>query len=218
MDRYRDDQPEFKTRGFTLQVVMDLRNVPDLLVALSNCEGWPVNILRLHEADYKDEDLVVVDAGGGDVAPRPIQGGIRPGNGGFGPPPRGVGARPGEGAENAAVSSHSPMDDPTLARVSIVGLMYIFKTPPEPVATATETPVAPAAAPAAGDATAPAAESPSTGTDSAPAAGDEPASEPDAADKPDAATDNDESDDKPTDDASDPPETKSKPKAGSQSQ
>lgn len=214
VDRYRDDQPEFKTRGFTLQLVMDLRSVPALLVALSNCEGWPVNILRVHEADYKDEDLVVVDAGGGDAAPRPPAGGVRP-PAGFGPPPRGgIGPRPGEEADNGPAGSRSPLDDPNLARVAIVGLMYIFKTPPEAPA-APETPAAPAAAPVAGEPATPAA-----AADSAPSGGDEPESEPAATDKPEATTDKDDSEEKgadaPSDSSSDPateaPESKSKPK------
>src|SRR5437762_8133844 len=61
MERYRDEQKEFKTRGFSLQVVMDHRRIPQLLVALSNCEHWPITVLRMHEADYKDEDLVAGD-------------------------------------------------------------------------------------------------------------------------------------------------------------
>src|SRR5437588_210452 len=64
MERYRNDEPEWKTRGFPLQVVMDHRRSPDLLVALSNCE-WPINVLGVHEADYKDEDLVRVAGGSG---------------------------------------------------------------------------------------------------------------------------------------------------------
>src|SRR5262249_15653552 len=60
-ERYRDDQKEFKTRGFSLQVVMDNHRIPDLLVALSNSPNWPINVLRAQEADYKDEDLIPAD-------------------------------------------------------------------------------------------------------------------------------------------------------------
>jgi hypothetical protein len=56
MGRYRDDKPEFKTRGFYLEVIMDHRRVPELLVALANAD-WPINVLYVQEADFKDEDL-----------------------------------------------------------------------------------------------------------------------------------------------------------------
>jgi hypothetical protein len=208
MDRYRDDEKEFKTRGFSLQVVMDLRRVPDLLVELSNCEGWPINILRVHEADYKDEDLVIVDDGGaggqGDFTPRTMA----PGGAGIRPPAatalgRRTMSRPQDedgGDEEGPVNTRSPLEDPNLARVAIVGLIYIFKTPPEAPAAAPsatqETPAAPVAATGAG---------PAAASDAPPAVADAPKSEADEADeKPEASAD---SDDKGPD-ASDPADSK----------
>lgn len=215
MDRYRDNQKEFNTRGFSLQVVMDLRHVPDLLVALSNCEGWPVNILRVHEADYKDEDLATLDsgAGAGEGVPRPMP--AAAGNAGFGRPPGG-GAPPRavpralEEGDDGPANTRSALDDPNLARVAIVGLIYIFKAPPEPVATpaAPQPPGAPAAAADADKTGAAAAGETPAGADSAPSAEDDPTPESDAAEKSDSTTEKDESDDQ----ATDLPETKSQPK------
>src|SRR6185312_20536 len=96
MERYRDEQKEFKTRGFSLQVVMDHRRIPQLLVELSNCANWPINVLRVHEADYKDEDLVPGDS------ESPAGGRMMPGMGmGYGGPRaggHGAGPRAGHGA------------------------------------------------------------------------------------------------------------------------
>jgi hypothetical protein len=218
MERYRDEQKEFKTRGFSLQIVMDHRRIPDLLVALSNCESWPINVLRVHEADYKEEDLV---SGEGDVpsggrSPMPSGLGGRRGGAGLGSAPgisdmsRGVGGRsgisgprPSFGARGGAgdeggegfVPARSALDDPNLANVAIVGLIYIFNKPPD------APPAPPTAQPA---------------ETTQPVAGATPATEPaDAADKtePAGATDettsetsSEKSDEKPDDSADTKPE------------
>src|SRR5262249_33738821 len=40
-ERYVEEKPEWKTCGFEVAVLMDQRRVPDLLVELTNSEGWP---------------------------------------------------------------------------------------------------------------------------------------------------------------------------------
>jgi hypothetical protein len=181
MERYRDEQKEFKTRGFSLQVVMDHRRIPDLLVALSNCEHWPINVLRMHEADYKDEDLVPGDG-------ESTMGGRMPPMGGYGGPRSGSSAGSGmnsemmmrsmrgmmnsragspaitrppaamrgaeEGGEGYSVA-RSALDDPNLANVAIVGLIYIFNKPDPPPAPAVTQPVG-TTQPVAGTTSAPA--------------------------------------------------------------
>lgn len=189
INRYCDDQKEWKTRGFSLQVIMDLQSVPDLLVALSNCKGWSINVLRVHEADRKDGDLVAPggaeNAMGGDNRPRPFAGerpdGVKPA-GGPGPRP----------------NKRTPLDDENLATVSIVGVIYIFKKPPE----------APVTAPPA---TAPGADGTVAGnpTGAAPAAdsstsGDAPADKPESESEPD----------EPADESTDAPAGSEKPDAG----
>ncbi|MBI3864593.1 MAG: hypothetical protein HY290_22145 [Planctomycetia bacterium] len=165
-DRYRDDKPEWRTRGFHLEVIMDHRKVPELLVALANAD-WPTSVLRIQMSDYKDEDLV--DAAGEMAG----QGGPRGGSassmrsmppGGSGPPGAagaampGVSSRTGNPAARSpgrtgrdddesdpsggagsrrisgsagAAGNRSPLDDPNLAHVAIVGVIYLIKKPPE---------------------------------------------------------------------------------------
>ncbi|MGE5194616.1 MAG: hypothetical protein ACM3U2_19155 [Deltaproteobacteria bacterium] len=187
INRYCEDKKkEWKTRGFSLEVVMDHRRVPDLLVELSNCPGWPINILRVHVADTQDEDLVRDDGGGG-LGGMGMAGGPPGGRFGGGPmggpdmmkmmaprkgaaraaAPEGLGAPPGLGGrpkpaagrdsedfevgETSSANRPSPLDDPNLARVAIVGVIYIFNQPKEPPAAApgSQPQSAPAAAPVA---------------------------------------------------------------------
>jgi hypothetical protein len=224
MERYRDEQKEFKTRGFTLQVVMDHRRIPQLLVELSNCEHWPINVLRVHEADYKDEDLVPDDSESpaGGRMPMPSGYGPRPGSSGMGGrgmnsemmmrsgmmKARGgssIGARPqammrgGEEGGEGFSAARSALDDPNLANVAIVGLIYIFNKPPDPPPAPSATqpggttqPVA-GAIPAAGTPSTP-AESAATGADAADEPSDDKSSEKpeDSADtKPDSPSEDD---------------------------
>jgi translation initiation factor IF-2 len=211
MDRYCDDKKEWKTRGFSLEVIMDHRRIPDLLVALSNIEGWPVNILRVHVADYKDEDLVAAGVPGGDnsrmrgmmMPPTPDSRGPAAGHiggkAGMGAPPRMPMTTPRQpiprGSEDGfegPVNTRDPLDDPNLATVAIVGVIYIFKRPP-PVAPAAPSPGAAPGGTAPGT-TAPAAETPeATAADPAepaeemPEKSEAPAAAGDTTDEPDEA-------------------------------
>jgi len=157
--RYREEKPEWKTRGFYLEVIMDHRRVPDLLVALANAD-WPVNVLRVQMADYQDEDLADADGGGMLGGGGMMSGSGRGGAAGHGASParpvaptRGVASGPAghaggtvgrptmppmpragrptdDGGEAASMSSNrSALDDPNLANVAIVGTIYIFNKP-----------------------------------------------------------------------------------------
>lgn len=157
--RYREEKPEWKTRGFYLEVVMDHRRVPDLLVALANAD-WPVNVLRVQMSDYQDEDLADADGGSGMPGSAGMMAGFRGGSGGghgaapsrpIAPTRSGVptgpaghsggtvgrptmpmprGGRPTEDGEAASPNSNrSALDDPNLANVAIVGTIYIFNKP-----------------------------------------------------------------------------------------
>jgi hypothetical protein len=235
-ERYCDDKTkEWKTRGFSLEVIMDHRRLADLLVALSNCEGWPVNILRVHVADLKDEDLVPADGGGaGDMSPaRPAMSRMMMGaGGGHAGLAAGTGAHPMAGADRRMATPRMreaggertantplPMEDPNLAKVAIVGVIYIFQKPPEPKATPAvpQTPgTVPAASPVGG-ASPPPATSAAAETET-PAAGT--AEEPtgNAEEKPDATDGKDETTAEPVGDApaapAAQPDTKPKPAAG----
>jgi len=184
MGRYREDKPEYRTRGFYLEVVMDHRRIPDLLAALVNAD-WPINILRVQESDFKDEDLAEGGGGlsgmGGRMSSQmmPGMGGGAGMRGGLGGPPPGM--RGGGGSFKAATSrlvddsndspvnsrsamdlnNRSALDDPNLANVSIVGVIYIFKKPPEEKSGATP-PASPAPSATPSAATAPVAPAPAT--------------------------------------------------------
>jgi len=227
-NRYCDERKEWRTRGFSLEVIMDHRRVPDLLVALSNVEGWPINILRVHVADSSDGDLVGTEAGGASADTRSMMSGMR---GSGAPPGPGAGHGGGRGAapslppmsrppmsrpplerrqdrdseSGSGTTSFAPsaLDDPNLARVSIVGLVYIFLKPPElpPTTTPAQSPgasPAPVAAAAADPAAATTTEA-ETAADDAGTAGDadekpeskteEPTDEPPAAAAPESEAD-----------------------------
>jgi hypothetical protein len=71
VDRYVEKKPEWKTRGFYLEVVMDHRKVPNLLVALTNAGekwGFPIRIGRVHQADFREEDMISAATGTGGLA------------------------------------------------------------------------------------------------------------------------------------------------------
>jgi hypothetical protein len=235
-NRYCDERKEWRTRGFSLEVIMDHRRVPDLLVALSNMTGWPTNILRVHVADSSDGDLVGTEgpAPSGDMRSM-MQSGMR--GAGSGAPPGPAGGHAGRGLapspppmsramqrrldrdsdSGPVATSNAPsaVDDPNLARVSIVGLVYIFLKPPElpPTTTPTQSPGAPqvpVAAVPADPATATTDGEPTAGSDDAKAAGD-------ADEKPEPKTD--ESIDEPPAGAADSeadsrPKTEDEGKAG----
>jgi hypothetical protein len=206
-NRYRDEKPEWMTRGFHLEVVMDHRHVPELLTALSNA-SWPMTVLRIQMSDYRDEDLAVVGSGtsgmggsarGGMSGMSSMRGmPMGAAGGSSGPigskssaPTRRPAAARGEDDDSFADSlpsdsqqnNRSALDDPNLAHVAVVGLIYIIKKPPEektpsssgpsPVTT-TSTPPASASPAAPADATA----ADAAAADPAGAAADQPADEP----------------------------------------
>lgn len=68
--RYVDDDKDmpFKTRGFYLQVVMEIRHVPELIVELTN-SPYPVRVVRVQQADVMMDD---VDTSGGGFSRSPM--------------------------------------------------------------------------------------------------------------------------------------------------
>jgi hypothetical protein len=208
-NRYCDEKKEWRTRGFSLEVVMEHRWVPQLLVALANTEGWPISILRVHVADSSDGDLVGTEGAspGGDSMRSMMPSAMK--RSGSGAPPGTAGGLAGRGAppsampsampkpspsrrlerdSDSAPSSNAPsaLDDPNLAKVSIVGVVYIFLQPKElPVTTPpAQTPGAPATAPVA---TAPA--DPTAATSDTAGSSDEAGVEGDPDEKPESKTD-----------------------------
>lgn len=173
MGRYVDDKAaEWKTRGFYMELVMDHRKVPDLLVALANSE-WPIRVTRVHQSDFLEEVLVSeqpVASNRPSAAPRrPVRaavpsnaddedrpvlfGGLRPGaRGGMSLPRTSPTPRTTGGPAVPGQPSGSAFDDHNLANVAIDGLITIFKKPPEEPAAATQE-----SAPASGAQGAPAA-------------------------------------------------------------
>src|SRR5262249_6040732 len=111
-NRYCDEKKEWRTRGFSLELIMDHRRVPDLLVAPSKMEGWPVNILRVHVADSSDGDLVGTETGTGPGPSsdmRAMMQGMRAA--------AGSGAPPGPGpVGRGAPPSPAPMSRPAMQR------------------------------------------------------------------------------------------------------
>lgn len=162
MQRYVEEQPEWKTRGFYMEVVMDHRKVPDLLVALANA-NWPVRVLRVHQGDLKQESLVSATPetqsplagrggggrGGGGVAAgyaAALAAQMRGGGGGMNMSTRG----PTRGPAVTSATTEQALDDYMLATVALDGLITIFKKPPEePIVPETTTPTTPTTAAAA---------------------------------------------------------------------
>lgn len=98
--RYIDneDGAPYRTRGFKLTVVMDHRKVPDLYAQLTSSERspWPVKILRMNIADFKEADSFGGGGGGGMPGMPGMAGGGRPftaNGGGPGAFPGGAGGR-----------------------------------------------------------------------------------------------------------------------------
>jgi hypothetical protein len=159
MKRYVEEKTEWKTRGFYLEVIVDQRQVPQLLVELTNAE-WPIRITRVHQADLNDETLVGGGSAGG-MPGMPVGAGMGAGMGRGGASPEaamrkmmGAGAMgggrsapsrrqsvDGEEAGGAARPMRSEMggrsegmsglDDPMLVTLAVDGLFTIFNKPPE---------------------------------------------------------------------------------------
>lgn len=120
MERYIQKKPEWKTRGFYLDVAMDHRRVADLLVALSNAR-WPARIARVQQADYADETLkeaispTAPKAGPYMIAPQPDFVETTPG--------------PDYLGSTGPILSIDAGKDPNLANVSISGWFIIINPP-----------------------------------------------------------------------------------------
>jgi len=192
MQRYVAEREEWKTRGFYLEVTMDHRKVPDLLVALANA-GWPVRVMRVHQADSKPEDLVPFNEltplasgsrGGGNsayVAAMNAQMARmgRSGDMGMGRGP--MMGRSGRGPITVNPLSEQALNDHMLASVALDGVITVFKKPPEepappettapstttPAAAETAAPASPAS-PAEGQPASDAEEQKKDGADAAP--------------------------------------------------
>ena len=158
--RYREEKDEWKTRGFYMELVIDQSRVPDLLVTLSNAK-WPINVLRVQLADYKDEAMTSTDlASGMDAFRSPMPGAMKMGSPGMSLPPAmqnlrtaGVPAprKKNRDADDEGDSySSNPMasrnagfsrnpqalDDPNLVNIALDGVIYVFKKPKEEPKTA----------------------------------------------------------------------------------
>jgi len=124
--RYVEDgstQP-FKTRGFSLKVIIDHTRVPDLVAELSNMP-WSVEILRVHQIDTVDAKYVPAED------EKKTRGRNTPTAPNFG------GRRESERAVDAQINRGDPhakkflaaTTDPTLATVVVAGLMTLYTDP-----------------------------------------------------------------------------------------
>lgn len=200
--RYIEDKKEWRTRGFYLELVMDHRRVPELLVTLSN-SPWPIRITRVQQVDYADEDLVDAPGSSGLAGGTEMRPGIsgppgissmmpRPGSStasSLGPSrpllsrPPGAISTEGESADGRGLSA---FDDPMLANVAVSGVFTIFKKPDEPPQQAT-----PQSGPGTPTATPPAAGAQTAGTASPAATEGADAAEKPTADETPSATESD---------------------------
>lgn len=151
--RYLEELPQAKKRGFYLEVVIEQKNLPDLLVQLSKSE-WPVRILHVNLAELQpdpmtppaDEGLTAAErlrgireaeaaaaaanpTGFGNPAVRPL-------------PPAVVPGAP------LAMSDDAAMADPSLVVAAISGYIVIYNPPP--AAAPSSDPAAPPGQPAPG--------------------------------------------------------------------
>jgi hypothetical protein len=173
-----DAKLPFKTRGFSLKLVMDHHQVPEVVAQLTNMP-WPVQILRIHVAasaadiqeamneKYGPPTRQSSNSGNrrrsrrGRSASQALEGGE-------------IGGVARANADAAQKHFHSALQDDSLATVVIVGLMTIYHLPeaeqtsadagtkdraePKPV---TETPAEPASKPRPQSEEKPAAQPPS---------------------------------------------------------
>jgi hypothetical protein len=226
-NRYRDDKDDlaWKTRGFHLEVIMDHRQVPELLTRLVD-STWRVTILRVQMSDIYGEDMP--DVGSGTAGNRGgLTGGMPPGGPGRGgsagmdmmmmkksgqmigssgksAPVRTAPRGNDEGGEGFGAQTAAAKEDPNLAHVAIVGLIYIAKKPPEE-----KTPATPPA-PGGSSNTPPAANSPAPPAVAGP--GKTNGTEADSAEATDPATGTAEEEtmtEEPAEDAADKPSTPS---------
>lgn len=164
--RYIDDdqaQP-YRTRGFKLTVIMDHRKIPDLYAQLTSSERspWPIQIVRMHVGRLSDAGGVRTEmmAAGAGEAEEPGFAGL--GGGVRSPALPGRAVRPPSGfgeqdeifgdptTKNRDKQSVDMMDNPFLARVTLAGMITLYKEPekkdqPSPAGNPPET--APATSP-----------------------------------------------------------------------
>jgi len=142
VERYVDkgDELEFRTRGFYMHLVMDHRQLPELLVQLTK-SNWPVEIVRVNQTSLHptvimgDSDLSNPMAGGAGADPFGPAGpdGAPPdinlddfGQDGGGFPDAGGNRRRSGGSSTLAKAA---LADPYMAEVVIAGLMTLYKPP-----------------------------------------------------------------------------------------
>ena len=165
--RYIEDEARFRTRGFYMTLVMDHRKIPALIAELSASEysAWPAEVLRVQMVRLHDDDV-----GSGSGTPG-FAGGITAGMPAMSPssasgtstvPPGypnprfqpsdgedgGAGVANLTAAAAAAAALESARQDPFMARVSIIGVITLYKEV-KPDAAPPAAPAAPAATPGA---------------------------------------------------------------------
>lgn len=167
--RYIEDEARFRTRGFYMTLVMDHRKIPALVAELSASEysAWPAEVLRVQMVRLHDDD---VGSGGtpgfaGGMSGMPAMS-PSAASGTSAPPgypnPRFQSSDSDDGggggavvnptaAAAAAAALESARQDPFMARVSIIGVITLYKEvkpdAPPPAAPAA-TPATPGAIPA----------------------------------------------------------------------
>lgn len=147
----KDDALPYRTRGFTLTVVMDHRKIPDFYAQLTSSERspWPIKILRMNIARLEDSAAGGAE-GGGRAGGAMRDGGLFGGGKAAATPARPAmptrGMRELEGGPRGAQLGQAAeeMDTSYLARVALVGLITLYNEPPKPEQSSTEgTPAAP---------------------------------------------------------------------------
>jgi hypothetical protein len=145
--RYIEENDQYRTRGFYIEVVMDQMQVPNLITKLSNTP-WNSRILRVQEVDNDRSDVPNAGApnrsgaqgmGGMSVTGPMPSGGSRPrpprmasGStmGNYGAAMRTPGGEAGGAAGGNEVAS--AMSDPALVHVAVAGVFTLYLPPPPP--------------------------------------------------------------------------------------
>lgn len=177
--RYITENDKYKTRGFYMELVVDHRRLPDLLVQLADAP-WPCRITRVHVAAHNPNEISGDVIGGGKLnfgarnqntnRPRQKTSGRGPGSG--------LEGDIGTERNTSAADMTSALADPFLADVAIDGVITIYLPPPadpnaQPAAGTGGQPAAPGAtaAPAAPGTAAPGTAAPAApGTTTTPPA------------------------------------------------
>ncbi len=128
-----DEKLPFKTRGFSLKLVMDHHQVPEVVAQLTNMP-WPVQILRIHLAASASDIQDAMNEKYGPPASQSSKRGKRrrrlPGrDASQAPEGDDVGGVAIAKAAAAQELYHSTLQDDSLATVVIVGLMTIYHLP-----------------------------------------------------------------------------------------